>query len=62
MREEVLKNRLGVQVATIKKEHDKYVIYNKHSVRLGTFDPKTNLTKDQRNAIVGTGNWLTALL
>jgi len=28
----------------------------------GTYDPKSNKTKDQRGFIVGTGNLLTSLL
>lgn len=59
---EILKNNLGVKVATIKEEHGRYVIYDRQHVRQGSFDPTTNTTKNKYNAIVGTGNLLAALI
>lgn len=60
---EVLKNNLGVILATITTDSKGIkTIKDPVGVILGTYDPKTNLTRNFLSQIIGTGNLLTSLI
>ena len=60
---EELRDRFGKIIGKIYTlSSGKLEIRNPHGKKLGSYDPKTNYTRDQWNKIVGRGNLLTTLL
>ena len=63
MSQEYLKDRLGKVIGRIVTQSDgKLVLYSRFSERLGTYNPRDNVTKDRLGRVVGKGNLLTMLL
>ena len=63
MSQEYLKDRLGKVIGRIVTQSDgKLVLYSRLSERLGTYNPRDNVTKDRLGRVVGKGNLLTMLL
>jgi hypothetical protein len=63
MANEIIKDNLGRTLATISEDR-KGVLTIKDGLGklLGTYDPKTNTTKNYLGQVVGTGNQLTRLI
>lgn len=60
---QTLKNNLGVILATITTDSKGIeTIKDPLGVVLGTYDPKTNTTRNFLGQIVGTGNLLATLI
>jgi len=63
MADPVLKDKRGVTIGRISTaSNGVQTIKDARGVKKGTYDPKTNKTKDARGVTVGTGNLLTTLL
>ena len=62
MASQVLRDKHGVKMGEIKEISGKLVIFDKRNVRMGEYDPKTNVTRDSHGVTVGQGNLLTTLL
>jgi len=63
MSEQILKDKLGNKIGSIKNLSDgKLEIRDKLGNKLGTYDPKRNETYDKLNNKIGSGNLLTTLL
>ncbi len=58
----VLRDRGGRRLGEIKERDGILEIFNYSGRRMGSYDPKTNVTKDYSGKTVGTGNLLTTLL
>lgn len=57
-----LKDKIGRLLGKIKEENGRFVLYDKIGRKIGSYDPKTNVTWDKNGRKVGTGNLLTTLL
>lgn len=63
MSQEYLRDRLGNKIGKIVTQSDgKLVLYSRLNERLGTYNPRDNITKDRLGRVVGKGNLLTTLL
>lgn len=63
MSEQILKNKLGNKIGSIKTHADgKQEIRSKLGNKLGTYDPKRNETYNKLGNKIGSGNLLTTLL
>lgn len=63
MARQVLKDKLNRPIAYIETNSSGVqTIKDKLNRGLGTYDPKTDKTKDHLNRVVGTGNQLTSLI
>ena len=63
MSEQILKNKMGNKIGSIKTHPDgKQELKSKLGNKLGTFDPKTNETRNKMGNKIGAGNLLTTLL
>ncbi|OFY63262.1 MAG: hypothetical protein A3H98_07975 [Bacteroidetes bacterium RIFCSPLOWO2_02_FULL_36_8] len=64
MTEQILKDRHGKIIGRIKDDISRrnLEILNVYGKRLGTYNPRTNETRDFRGKIIGKGNLLTMLL
>jgi len=63
MSEQLLKNRVGQTIGRISTSSSGIQTLKSASNRtLGTYDPKTNTTKDSVGLTVGSGNLLSRLL
>lgn len=63
MADQVLKDARGFTIGKISTSSSGvHTIKDKRGFTKGTYDPKTNKTKDARGFSVGTGNLLTTLL
>ncbi len=63
MAEQELRDRHGKLLGKIKTlSNGKLEVRDAHSVMKGTFDPKTDQTRDARGVLVGKGNLLAALI
>ena len=63
MADQILKDKRGVKIASISTAGNGIqTIKDKRGVKLGTYDPKSNKTKDKRGVSIGSGNLLTTLL
>lgn len=63
MADQVLKDKQGRKIATISTaSNGVQTINDPQGRKKGTFDPKSNTTKDAQGSKVGTGNLLTTLL
>ncbi|MSP11110.1 MAG: hypothetical protein EXR14_05900 [Pelagibacteraceae bacterium] len=63
MSEQILKNKLGNKIGSIKNLSDgKLEIRDKLGNKLGTYDPKRNETYNKLGNKIGSGNLLTTLL
>lgn len=63
MTDQILKNNRGATIGKIStNSNGTQIIRDERGTRKGTYDPKTNKTKDERGATVGTGNLLASLL
>ncbi len=60
--DEILKDRYGHKIGTIKEVGNKLYIYDEHGHKAGYYDPNTNKTYDEHGHFVGTGNLLTSLI
>jgi hypothetical protein len=59
----VLKDKRGVKVGEIRDgSGGKLSIYDARGVRLGDYDPKSDVTRDARGVKVSQGNTLASLL
>ena len=59
----VIKNRASKEVGSIKTDsRGRQTAYNRNNEKLGSFDPKTNITKDIKDRVVGNGNMLAHLI
>jgi len=60
---DILRDQYGKIIGKIHTlSNGKMEIRNSSGKKLGTYDPKTNYTRDQWNKIIGRGNLLTTLL
>jgi len=63
MADQVLKDKRGVTIGKISTaSNGVQTIKDPRGVKKGTYDPKTNKTKDARGVSIGSGNLLTTLL
>ena len=63
MSEQILKNKLGNKIGSIKTHTDgKQELKSKLGNKLGIFDPKTNKTYNKLGNTIGSGNLLSTLL
>lgn len=62
MSKQVLRDKSGKKIGEIKEESGKLVIRDASGRKKGTYDPKTNTTRDASGRKVATGNMLTTLL
>ncbi len=63
MADQVLKDKRGFTIGKISTDsRGIQTIKDPRGFKKGTYDPKTNKTKDARGFSVGTGNLLTTLL
>lgn len=63
MADQVLKDSRGITIGKISTASNGIqTIKDARGITKGSYDPKTNKTKDARGISVGTGNLLTTLL
>ena len=62
LRSHALRNRAGVLFGYIEPQGYLLQARDSQGRLVGWYDPKLNVTRNSRGAIVGTGNWLSALL
>lgn len=63
MADQVLKNKKGLRIGTISTARNGVqTIKDASGLKKGTYDPKSNITKNASGNKVGTGNLLTSLL
>jgi hypothetical protein len=62
MANQILKDNRGVKIGEIQEVGGRLVIKDAKGVKKGEYDPKTNVTKDERGVKFGSGNLLTRLL
>lgn len=62
IRSHALRNRAGVLFGYIEPQGYLLQARDRQGKLVGWYDPKLNVTRNNRGAIVGTGNWLSALL
>lgn len=63
MSEIIIRNKASKEVGFIKTDSKgKQTAYNKRKEKIGSFDPKTNFTKDINNRVIGNGNMLASLI
>lgn len=63
MSDQVLRDKMGKHLGTIKSRPDGKLELRDHFSKLkGTYDPKTNTTRDHLSRSVGKGNLLVSLL
>lgn len=61
--EMVIRNKASKEMGYIRTSSSgKQTAYNKRREKLGCFDPKSNLTKDINNRVIGQGNMLAGLI
>lgn len=61
--DQVLRNQLGFVLATITTDRNGVqTIKDPLGKVLGTYDPKTNITRNYLSQVIGTGNLLTSLI
>ena len=59
---QVLKDKSNRVIGRIKSQGGRLVIFDPSNRKLGTYNPKTDITCDKNNRKIGTGNLLTTLL
>ncbi|CAN5567111.1 hypothetical protein BH10CYA1_BH10CYA1_60050 [soil metagenome] len=60
---EILKDRNNHKLGEIRTESNGHqTVFSATNHRLGSYDPKTNETRDSNNRLVGKGNLLSSLL
>ena len=63
MEDQVLRDRMNRRLGVIKTDaRGIQTLYDAMNRRKGTYDPKTNVTRDTMNRMIGTGNLLATLL
>ena len=62
MSDQILKDKNNTVIGKIRTVGGVMKIYNKHNTFLGSYDPKSNKTKNKNQTVIGTGNLLTTLL
>jgi len=62
MSNQVLRDSRGAKIGEIMEFGGKFIIRDARGAKKGDYDPKTNITRDDSGAKVGTGNLLTTLL
>lgn len=63
MADERLTDRHGRLIGTIRTERDgRKLLWDSHGRKLGSYDPKRNITYDHRGSPAGQGNLLVLLL
>lgn len=62
MANQVLRDKRGVKMGEIKEVGGKLVIRDARGVKKGEYDPKTNITRNERGVKIGNGNLLVTLL
>jgi hypothetical protein len=63
MADQVLKDKKGYTIGRISTaSNGTQTIKDAKGYSKGTYDPKTNKTKDAKGYVIGTGNLLTTLL
>lgn len=63
MADQVLRDNRGITIGRISTDRNGVqTIRDARGMKKGTYDPKTNKTRDDRGMSVGTGNLLTTLL
>lgn len=63
MADQVLKDKKGLTIGKISTaSNGVQTIKDAKGIKKGTYDPKTNKTKDARGITIGSGNLLTTLL
>ena len=63
MTDQVLRDKMNRKLGVIRTDaRDVQTLYDARNRKMGTFDPRTNTTKDRMNRVVGKGNLLTTLL
>ena len=61
--EMVIRNTASREMGYIRpRSSGKQPAYNNRREKLGCFDPKTNLTRDADNRVIGNGNMLASLI
>ena len=63
MADQILKDKMNRKLGVIKTDsRGVQTLYNPMNHKLGTYDPKLDVTKDKMNRKIGKGNLLTTLL
>ena len=62
MANQVLRDSKGIKIGEIQESSGKLIIRDAKGIKKGEYDPKTNITRNDRGIKVGTGNLLTSLL
>lgn len=62
MSNQTLRDRNGIKIGEIKSSNGKLVLYDKSGIKLGSYDPQNDITRDSNGIKIGTGNLLTTLL
>ncbi len=63
MADQILRDRMNRKIGVIKTDsRGVQTIYDKLNRKLGSYDPKTDVTKDRLNRKIGKGNLLVTLL
>ncbi len=63
MANQVLRDKMNRKIGEIKTDtRGVQTLYDSMNRKKGTYDPKTNVTRDTVNRVVGKGNLLAALL
>jgi membrane-bound lytic murein transglycosylase len=62
VRSHALRNRTGALFGWIEPQGYLLQARDRMGKLVGWYDPKLNITRNSKGAVVGTGNWLSALL
>ena len=63
MEDQVLRDRMNRRLGVIKTDaRGIQTLYDPVNRKKGTYDPKTNVTRDAMNLMIGKGNLLATLL
>jgi hypothetical protein len=62
MQTHILPDRQGAKVGEIEVVGPEQVLRDRQGRRLGSYDARTDLTRDRQGSIVGRGNLLTRML
>ncbi|MDD5909725.1 MAG: hypothetical protein SO146_02405 [Eubacteriales bacterium] len=63
MTDQILRDKFGKKIGTIKTDYNGIqTIYDALNRKKGTYDPRTNTTRDSAGRSIGKGNLLAMLL
>jgi hypothetical protein len=59
---QILRDKYGVFLGEIRIDGSKQTLWDRHFIRMGEYDSRTDWTRDKYGVIIGNGNLLTTLL